>query len=88
MDKKFYTQLLSSFFHYKKIFLKFTNSVYETKIDIIVSQHQKIPFGIRLKDINNEISNYDFKDKIIVKQILKNAFLIEKKIDKLVIDKL
>ena len=57
-----------------KNFLKFTNSVYETKIDIIVSQHQKIPFGIRLKDINNEISNYDSKDKIIVKQILKNAF--------------
>ena len=63
---------------FSKFFLKFTNSVYETKIDIIVSQHQKIPFGIRLKDINNEISNYDFKDKIIVKQILKNAFLIEK----------
>lgn len=63
----------------KKFFLKFTNNVYETKIDIIVSQHQKIPFGIRLKDINDEISNYNFKDKIIIKQILKNAFLIEKK---------
>ena len=71
----------------KKFFLKFTNNVYETKIDRIVSQHQKIPFGIRLKDINNEISNYNLKNKIIVKQILKNAFLIEKKIDKLKIDK-
>ncbi len=63
----------------KKFFYKFTNNVYETKIDLIVSQHQKIPFGIRLKDINNEISNYNFKGKIVVKQILKNAFLIEKK---------
>ena len=63
----------------KKFFLKFTNNVYETPIDRIVSQHQKIPFGISLKDIDNEISNYNFKDKIIVKQILKNAFLIEKK---------
>ena len=40
----------------------------------IVSQHQKIPFGIRLKDINSEMSNYDFKDKIIAKQILKCFF--------------
>lgn len=63
----------------KKFFLKFTNNVYETKVDIIVSQHQKIPYGIRLKDIHNEITNYNFKDKIIVKQILKNTFLIEKK---------
>lgn len=63
----------------KKFFLKFTNNVYETRVDRIVSQHQKIPFGIRLQDINNQISNYNFKDKIIVKQILKNAFLIEKK---------
>lgn len=63
----------------KKYFFKFVNNVYETPIDRIVSQHQKIPFGIRLKDINNEISNYKFKDKIIVKQLLKNAFLIEKK---------
>ena len=59
--------------------MKLTNNVYETKIDRIVSQHQKIPFGISLKDVSNEISNYNFKDKIIVKQILKNAFLIEKK---------
>lgn len=66
-------------FTLKKFFLKFTNKVYETKIDRIVSQHQKIPLGIRLKDINNQISNYNFKDEIIVKQILKNAFLIEKK---------
>lgn len=63
----------------KKFFLKFTNNVYETRVDRVVSQHQKIPFGIRLKDIDNEISNYNFKDKIIVKQILKNTFLIEKK---------
>ena len=63
----------------KKFFLKLTNNIYKTPVDRIVSQHQKIPFGIRLKDINNEISNYKFKDKIIVKQILKNSFLIEKK---------
>ncbi|MDC1169962.1 hypothetical protein OAT35_01160 [Candidatus Pelagibacter sp.] len=63
----------------KNLLLNYTNNVYERKIDRIVSQHQKIPFGIRLKDINNEISNYKFKDKIIVKQILKNTFLIEKK---------
>ena len=63
----------------KKFILKLTNSTYKTPIDRIVSQHQKIPFGIRLKDINNEILNYKFKDKIIIKQILKNAFLIEKK---------
>ena len=63
----------------KKFFLKFTNNVYETQVDRIVSQHQKIPFGIRLNDINNEISSYNFKDEIIVKQIFKNAFLIEKK---------
>ncbi len=69
---------VTSFF-LKKFFLKFTNNVYETKIDRIVSQHQKIPFGIRLKDINSEISKYNLRDKIIVKQILKNAFLIEKK---------
>ena len=59
--------------------MKFTNNVYATPIDRIISQHQKIPFGIRLKDIDNEMSNYNFKDKIIVKQIIKNAFLIEKK---------
>ena len=63
----------------KKFFLKLTNNVYETNIDRIVSQHQKIPFGIRLKDINSEMSNYNLKNKIIVKQILKNAFVIEKK---------
>ncbi len=68
-----------TFFIIKNFFLKLTNNVYETQIDRIVSQHQKIPFGISLKDISNEISNYNFKDKIIVKQILKNAFLIEKK---------
>ncbi len=63
----------------KKFFLKLTNNVYETHVDRIVSQHQKIPFGIRLKDIDHEMSNYDFKDEIMVKQIFKNAFLIEKK---------
>ncbi len=73
-----------AFFILKKFFLKFVNNVYETQIDRIVSHHQKIPFGIRLRDINNEISNYNFKNKIIVKQILKNAFLIEKKNDKII----
>tara|TARA_B100000780_G_C21124049_1_gene455659 strand:- start:3131 stop:4513 length:1383 start_codon:yes stop_codon:yes gene_type:complete len=63
----------------ENFFLSFTNNVYERQTGIIVSQHQKIPFGIRLKDIKNELSSYNFKDKIIVKQIFKNAFLIEKK---------
>jgi len=68
-----------AFFILENFFLNFTNNVYERQIGRIVSQHQKIPFGIRLKDIKNELSNHNFKDKIIVKQIFKNAFLIEKK---------
>tara|TARA_B110000503_G_C7112848_1_gene398955 strand:+ start:282 stop:1673 length:1392 start_codon:yes stop_codon:yes gene_type:complete len=63
----------------ENFFLNFTNNVYERQIDRIVSQHQKIPFGIRLKDIKNELSYHNFKDKIIVKQIFQNAFVIEKK---------
>ena len=46
---------------FKKFFLKFTNNVYETKIDRIVSQHQKFHLALELKDINSEISNYNSK---------------------------
>jgi surface carbohydrate biosynthesis protein len=63
----------------KNFFLNYTNNVYERQISRIVSQHQKIPFGIKLKDIKNELSYHNFKDKIMVKQLFTNAFVIEKK---------
>jgi len=82
--KNYVRNLISNFNIYRfiisKIFLNIIGKYYISADNRLVSQHQKIPFGIKKNDVLKVLKNLNLEiNDIKIESILKNLVILEKK---------